>query len=184
MFVTTGVGCTCSPRKKTITLSPKGTRPHGATAVAAQPVANGIPRPDRPGLPFRSNPSKMNTYAKYAAKPRTMCTSKIVGLKASCNEHLRKNGGRGGLIVTQPVVPREAARSLTGYAAGQRRLGANRRAAGADGTEADQRFIQNSDQVRNPERLPQRAHSGRQIVGGFLRKFPGHEYEKRLLVGE
>jgi hypothetical protein len=95
MFVTTGVGCTCSPRKKTITLSPKGTRPHGATAVAAQPVANGIPRPDRPGLPFRSNPSKMNTYAKYAAKPRTMCTSKIVGLKASCNEHLRKNGGRG-----------------------------------------------------------------------------------------
>jgi hypothetical protein len=42
----------------------------------------------------------MNTYAKFAANPRRMHTSKIIGLKVSCNEHLQKNRGRGGLIVT------------------------------------------------------------------------------------
>ena len=49
-----------------------------------------------------SNSCKMNTYAKGAANPRGMNTSKIIELKASWNEHLQKNGGGGGLIVTQP----------------------------------------------------------------------------------
>jgi hypothetical protein len=46
------------------------------------------------------NLSKMNTYAKRAANPRAMNTSKIIGFKASCNQHLQKNGGGRGLIVT------------------------------------------------------------------------------------
>src|SRR6202166_1436085 len=46
------------------------------------------------------NLSRMNTYAKHAANPCGMNTSRIIGLKASCNEHLQENGGRGGLIVT------------------------------------------------------------------------------------
>ena len=44
------------------------------------------------------NLSKMNTYAKCAAKPRRMNTSKIIGLKVSWNEHLQKSGG-GGLLL-------------------------------------------------------------------------------------
>jgi hypothetical protein len=55
----------------------------------------------QPASKTGSNPSKMNTYAKCAANPRGMHTSKIVGLKVPCNEHLQKNGGGGGLIVTQ-----------------------------------------------------------------------------------
>jgi hypothetical protein len=43
------------------------------------------------------NPSRMNTYAKCAANPRGMRTSKIIELKASCNEHLQKNGGGVGV---------------------------------------------------------------------------------------
>jgi len=35
----------------------------------------------------------MNTYAKCAANPRGMRTSKIIGLKVSWNEHLQKTGG-------------------------------------------------------------------------------------------
>ena len=38
------------------------------------------------------NLSRMNTYAKCAANPCGMRTSKIIGLKASCNEHLQKMG--------------------------------------------------------------------------------------------
>jgi hypothetical protein len=58
------------------------------------------------------NPNKMNTYAKRAAKPRRMCTYKIIRLKASYNEHLQKNGGRGELIVTQPKTGNEEAISV------------------------------------------------------------------------
>jgi hypothetical protein len=34
----------------------------------------------------------MNTYTKSAANPREMNTSKIIGLKVSCHEHLQKMG--------------------------------------------------------------------------------------------
>ena len=50
---------------------------------------------------IRRNLSGMNTYAKRAANPCGMRTSKIIGLKVSWNEHLRKMGGGGGLFVTQ-----------------------------------------------------------------------------------
>jgi hypothetical protein len=49
----------------------------------------------------RPNLSRMNTYIKCAANPCGMRTYKIIGLKASCNEHLQKTRGRGSLIVTQ-----------------------------------------------------------------------------------
>ena len=49
-----------------------------------------LKRPD-PGR-TASNPSKMNTYAKWAAKPCRMRTYKIIGLKVSYNEHLQKMG--------------------------------------------------------------------------------------------
>ena len=48
-----------------------------------------------------NNSSGMNTYAKCAANPCRMRTSKIIGLKVPCNEHLQKMGGEGSLIVTQ-----------------------------------------------------------------------------------
>jgi hypothetical protein len=64
----------------------------------------------------------MNTYAKCATNPCGMRTSKIVGLKVSCNEHLQKNGGRGGLIVTQrpPTArsPRQVGRQESGATSG------------------------------------------------------------------
>jgi len=57
-----GAGCICSPRKE------RGT-----------------------GIGSTCSPRKnMNTYAKCAANPRGMLTSKIIGLKASCNEHLQR----------------------------------------------------------------------------------------------
>ena len=49
-----------------------------------------------------NNSRGMNTYTRLSANPCRMSTYKIVALKASCNEHLQKNGGRGSLIVTQP----------------------------------------------------------------------------------
>jgi hypothetical protein len=49
--------------------------------------------------------NRMNTYSKCAANPRGMRTCKIIELKASCNEHLQKNGGRGVYIVTQRLPP-------------------------------------------------------------------------------
>src|SRR5580704_11234802 len=42
-----------------------------------------------------NNLSKMNTYAQCATKPCRMRTSKIIGLKVPCNEHLRKKWGEG-----------------------------------------------------------------------------------------
>ena len=51
-----------------------------------------------------NNLIRMNTYAKRTANSRRMRTYKIIGLKVSCNEHLQKNGGGGGLIVTQPKM--------------------------------------------------------------------------------
>ena len=41
----------------------------------------------------------MNTYAKCAANPCGMRTSKIIGLKASWNEHLQKKGGGEVLLL-------------------------------------------------------------------------------------
>jgi len=52
------------------------------------------------------SPNRMNTYAKCAANPCGIRTSKIIGLKASCNEHLQKNGGREGFgcgLYSQPT---------------------------------------------------------------------------------
>ena len=58
---------------------------------------------------LKGNFSRMNTYAKGAANPRGIRTYKIIRLKVSCNEHLQKNGGRGGDIVTQrPPATRSA----------------------------------------------------------------------------
>jgi hypothetical protein len=45
------------------------------------------------------NLNRMNTYAKCSANPCGMNTSKIMGLKASCNQHLQKKGGRGVLLL-------------------------------------------------------------------------------------
>ncbi len=43
--------------------------------------------------PSASNLSRMNTYAKNAANPRGMRSSKIIRLKVPCNQHLQKTGG-------------------------------------------------------------------------------------------
>ena len=54
----------------------------------------------RPGpTTIGSNSGKMNTYAKRAANPCRMRTSKIIGLKVPCNEHLQKSGGREALFL-------------------------------------------------------------------------------------
>jgi hypothetical protein len=37
--------------------------------------------------------NRMNSYAEGAANPCGMRTSKIIGLKVSCNQHLQKSGG-------------------------------------------------------------------------------------------
>ncbi len=42
--------------------------------------------------------NKMDTYARRAANPCRMRTSKIIGLKASCNEHLQKRGEGVGVM--------------------------------------------------------------------------------------
>jgi hypothetical protein len=47
------------------------------------------------------NPNRMNTYEKCAANPCRMRTSRMIGLKVSCNEHLRKSRGGASVIVTQ-----------------------------------------------------------------------------------
>src|SRR5579862_2439099 len=83
MLVMMGVGCTCSPRRSTIPL---------------------------PAIPAGRNLSRMNTYAKCSANPCGMRTSKIIGLKASYNEHLQKMGGGVELLVTlQPCKSRRRA---------------------------------------------------------------------------
>ena len=69
-----------------------------AARLPAAAAQNDIPLPGGTGAKYR----KMNTYAKPAANPRGIRTSKLIRLKVSWNEHLRKSGGRGGLIVTQP----------------------------------------------------------------------------------
>ena len=86
MFVTTGVGCTCSLRR-----SPFPSRA-GVPILAAQ---HSPPCSSRP----LSNSSTINTYAKCAANPRGMRTYKIIGLKTSWNEHFRKMGGGEVLLL-------------------------------------------------------------------------------------
>jgi hypothetical protein len=140
MFVTTGAGSTCSPRnhdaapgdtqaaltgtrypQPEIATEPRRIRRSTARApvlrvwaVLAAHASNGcglhlLPAQIR-------NLSEMNTYAKCAANPCGMRTSKIIGLKVSCNEHFQKNGGREGFgcglylqptqtIVTQRLPP-------------------------------------------------------------------------------
>ena len=88
------------------------------TEIAAEPKRFGAQPPApwshgrwlyfQPAGKTGSNLSEMNSYAKCAANPCGMLTSKVIGLKVSYNEHLRKSGGGGGLIVTQrPPAPRE-----------------------------------------------------------------------------
>jgi hypothetical protein len=43
--------------------------------------------------------NRINTYAKCAANPSGMRTSKIIGLKTSWNEHLQKRGGGERLLL-------------------------------------------------------------------------------------
>jgi hypothetical protein len=50
--------------------------------------------------------SRINSYAKSATNPCGMRTSKIIGLKVSCNEHLQKNGGRGCLLLPSALFAR------------------------------------------------------------------------------
>ena len=69
-------------------------------ALFVRTLCCGWPNCPRNG-PAGGNLRRMNTYAKRAANPCRMRTSKIIGLKVSCNEHLQKSGGGGGLIVTQ-----------------------------------------------------------------------------------
>jgi len=54
----------------------------------------------QPARKAGNNLSRMNTYRKFAANPRRMGTSKIIGFKASCNEHLQKMGG--GEVILLP----------------------------------------------------------------------------------
>ena len=57
--------------------------------------------------------SRINTYAKCAANPCGMRAYKIIGPKVSWNEHLQKNGGGAGLIVTQrPPATRTEGREI------------------------------------------------------------------------
>jgi hypothetical protein len=55
----------------------------------------------RPTTNVRRKCCKMNTYAKCAANPRRMRTSKTIEFKDSYNQHFQESGGWGGLIVTQ-----------------------------------------------------------------------------------
>ena len=84
MFVTTTVGCTCSLRKER----------HRSLTNAPVPAAQ-LSLPPCVGCtssPLRSNPSRINTYAKRAANPCRMRICKIIRLKVPWNEHLRKRG--------------------------------------------------------------------------------------------
>ena len=49
----------------------------------------------------------MNTYANYATNPRRMRTSKMIGLKVSCNEHLQKSPGGERLLLPSSHQRRE-----------------------------------------------------------------------------
>jgi hypothetical protein len=101
---TTGVGCTCSPREKRTgcTCSPRRSKTESQLSAAqARPRCH--PEPGRPfsanvGEASASPRNRMNSYAKRAPNPCGMRTCKIIGLKASCNEHLQKNGGEGLLL--------------------------------------------------------------------------------------
>ncbi len=60
---------------------------------AARRARVDYPRIDASTGSTGNNLSRMNTYAKCAANPCGMNTSKIIGLKVSYNEHLQINGG-------------------------------------------------------------------------------------------
>ena len=81
MFVTTSVGCTRSLRKER----------HRFLTKAPFPTAQLSCVGCAPSL-LRSNPNRINTYAKRAPNSCRMRTCKIIRLKVPWNEHLRKRG--------------------------------------------------------------------------------------------
>jgi hypothetical protein len=104
------------PLKRTASVALARAAPSCPQAANDRPVLSG-PNPGA-GCPLHtaskttSNLIRMSTYAKCAANPCRMRTSKTIGLKASCNEPLQENGARGGPIVGQ-VVTLRVALSLT-----------------------------------------------------------------------
>jgi len=72
-------------------------RPPARTASSAD---NSVPLPDIP----MANSSIMNTYTKTACNSCQINTYKNKGLKVPHNQHLQKNRGVGGLIVTFPAL--------------------------------------------------------------------------------
>jgi hypothetical protein len=83
MFVATGEGCTCSPRKIGFGLQ---TQPAQIPIALPEPGDPPLNRP-RPG----PNSRRMSTYAKCAANPRGNAHLRNPW-KVSCNEHLQKMG--------------------------------------------------------------------------------------------
>jgi len=72
-----------------------------AARLPAAAAQNDIPLPGGTGAKYR----KMNTYAKPAANPRGIRTSKLIRLKVSWNEHLQKMGV-GEVLLLPSVRPR------------------------------------------------------------------------------
>src|SRR5271165_576319 len=113
MFVATGAGCTCSPRKARKERYRSPTKP---PVLAAQLPSQLRSRHCADRIRVRAllaarkeivrNPSKMNTYTKAAANPCRICTYKIIGLKVPWNQHLQKNGGRGVLLLPNRYLRR------------------------------------------------------------------------------
>ena len=106
----------------------------GASPAQALPKARPISRPPAPNhSKTGSNLRRINTYAKCAANPCGMNTSKIIGLKVSCNQHLQKNGGWGGLIVTQLAVAPWRRRARRAAAPWRKRITQRRNLDGSGG---------------------------------------------------
>src|ERR1700692_2207220 len=98
MFITTGVGCTCSPRKSRC----RSRTEASMLVLRCSRYADQTPRLYlRPDSKTRSNLSRMNTYAKCAANPCRMRTSKSLDLKPRGMNTYEKRGKWWGLIVTQ-----------------------------------------------------------------------------------
>jgi hypothetical protein len=105
MFVGTGAGCTCSPRKRRH-LSRAKAPIHAAQLPSQQPLRGpirggallGARRKQRARATVAAcrktggNLSRMNTYAKVAANPFRMCTSKELDLNHCVMNTYRKWG--------------------------------------------------------------------------------------------
>jgi len=114
---THGCGLYLQPAQITIPLppTPKPNIPKPPLPEPNIPKPKSLPNRNRsdsalhrpcPG-PTGSNLSKMNSYAKCATNPCGIHTSKIIGLKASCNEHLQKKGGGEHLLLPNGHPRRE-----------------------------------------------------------------------------